>query len=127
MAQVSFQFYIDRCWPINVGEGGQQYMSLNYYLSTLNCESNTDQRIREHEVFQNMVKKAKREEKISKTSIADAMLCAEYCYYVLHVSAFDCDDKIRQVLSNDTENFPSAKFTKALNRFIRKLKKSQEE
>ncbi|KAK2553914.1 hypothetical protein P5673_024611 [Acropora cervicornis] len=40
VAQVSFQFYIDRCWPVKVGEGGQQYMSLNYYLSTLNCESN---------------------------------------------------------------------------------------
>ena len=127
VAQVSFQFYIDRCWPVKVGEGGQQYMSVNYYLSTLNCESNTDQRIREDEVFQNLVKKAKREEKISKTSIADAMLSAEYCYYVFHVRAFDCDDKIRQVLSNDTENSPSSKFSKALNRFIQKLKKNQKE
>ena len=127
VAQVSFQFYIDRCWPVKVGEGGQQYMSLNYYLSTLNCKSNRQKRIREDEVFQNVVKKAKRKEKISKTSIADAMLCAEYCYYVFHVSAFDCDDKIRQVLSNDIDNSPSFKFTKALNRFIRKLKKSQEE
>ena len=127
VAEVSFQFYIDRCWPVKGGEAGHQYMSLNYYLSSLNCESNRDKRIREDEVFQNVVKKAKREEKISKTSIADAMLCAEYCYYVFHVSAFDCDDKIRQVLSNDMDNSPSFKFTKALKRFIRKLKKSQEE
>ena len=127
VAQVSFQFYIDRCWPVKVGEGRQQYMSLNYYLSTLNCESNEHKRIREDEVFQNVVKKAKRKEKISKMSIADAMLCAEYCYYVFHVSAFDCGDKIRQVLSNDMDNSPSFKFTKALKRFIRKLKKSQEE
>ena len=127
VAQVSFQFYIDRCWPVKVGEGRQQYMSLNYYLSTLNCESNEHKRIREDEVFQNVVKKAKRKEKISKTSIADAMLCAEYCYYVFHVSAFDCDDKIRQVLSNDIDNSPSLKFSKALDRFIGKLNKSQEE
>ncbi|KAK2554004.1 hypothetical protein P5673_024718 [Acropora cervicornis] len=127
VAQVSFQFYIDRCWPVKGGEGGHQYMSLNYYLSSLNCESNRHKRIREDEVFQNVVKKAKREEKISKTSIADAMLCAEYCYYVFHVSTFDCEDKIRQVLNNDMDNSPSFKFTKALKRFIRKLKKSQEE
>ena len=127
VAQVSFQFYIDRCWPVKVGEGVQQYMSLNYYLSTLNCESNRHKRIREDEVFQKVVKKAKREEKISKTSIADAMLCAEYCYYVFHVSTFDCEDKIRQVLNNDMDNSPSFKFTKALKRFIGKLKKSQEE
>ncbi|XP_015755035.1 PREDICTED: uncharacterized protein LOC107334600 [Acropora digitifera] len=127
VAQVSFQFYIDRCWPVKVGEGRQQYMSLNYYISTLNCENNEHKRIREDEVFQNVVKKAKRKEKISKTSIADAMLCAEYCYYVFHVSAFDCDGKIRQVLSNDIENSPSFKFSKALDRFIGKLIKSQEE
>ena len=126
LAQVSFLFYVDRCWPVKVGEGGQRYMSLNYYLSTLNCESNTDQSIRQDEMFQNMVKKAKREEKISKKSITDAMLCAEYCYYVFHVSAFDCDDKIRQVLSNDIDNSPTSQFTKALHRFIRKLEKSQE-
>ena len=125
--QVSFLFYIDRCWCVKVGEGGQQYMSLNYYLSTLNCERYTDQSIREDEKFQNMVKKAKREEKISNTSITDAMLCAEYCYYVLHVSAFDCDEKIRQVLSNDIGNSPTSQFTKALYRFVRKLEKSQEE
>ncbi|XP_067024875.1 uncharacterized protein [Acropora muricata] len=127
VAEVSFQFYIDRCWPVKGGEGRQQYMSLNYYLSTLNCENNEHKRIREDEVFQNVVKKAKRKEKISKTSIADAMLCAEYCYYVFHVSAFDCDDKIRQVLSNDIENSPSFKFSKALDRFIGRLIKSQEE
>ena len=127
VAQVSFQFYIDRCWPVKVGEGGQQYMSLNYHLSTLNCKCNTDQSIREDEVFQNMVRKAKREGKISTTLNADDMLCAEYCYYVFHVSTFDCDDKIRQVLSNDIDNSPSFKFTKALESFIRKLKKSQEE
>ena len=127
VAQVSFQFYIDRCWPVKVGEGGQQYMSLNYYLSTLNCENNTVQSIREDQVFQNMVKKAKGEGKILKTSIADAILCAEYCYYVLHVSAFDCDEKIRQVLSSDTDNSPTSQFTKALDTFMRKLEKSQEE
>ena len=126
LAQVSFLFYVDRCWPVKVGEGGQRYMSLNYYLSTLNCESNTDQSIRQDEMFQNMVKKAKREEKISKTSITDAMLCAEYCYYVFHVSTFDCDDKIRQVLSNDIDHSPTSQFSKARHRFIRKLEKSQE-
>ena len=102
-------------------------MSLNYYLSTLNCESNTDRSIREDEVFQNMVKKAKRDEKISKTLIADAMLCAEYCYYIFHVTALDCDEKIRQVLSNDIDNSPTSQFTKALHRFIRKLEESQQE
>ena len=127
VAQVSFQFYIDQCWPVKVGEGGQQYISLNYYLSTLNCESKLDQSIREDEVFQSMVKKAKREEKISKTSIADAILCAEYCYYVYHVSAFDCDDKIRQVLSNDIDNSPFSQLPKALHTFIQELEKSQEE
>ena len=126
VVQVSFQFYIDQCWPLKVGEGGQQYMSLNYYLSTLNCESKSDQSIRQDEVFQNMVKKANREGYISKTSIADAMLCAEYCYYVLHASAFDCDDKIRQVLSNDIDN-SLTQFTKALHTFIQELEKSQEE
>ena len=74
VAQVSFQFYIDRCWPVKVGEGGQQYMSLNYYLSTLNCERNTDQRIREDEVFQNMVKKAKNGKKRSRKH-RSLMLC----------------------------------------------------
>jgi len=74
-----------------------------------------------------MVKKAKREEKISKTSIADAILCAEYCYYVYHVSAFDCDDKITQVLSNDIENSPFSQLAKALHTFIQELEKSQEE
>ena len=127
VAQVSFQFYIDRCWPVKVGEGGQQYMSLNYYLSTLNCESSRRRSIREDEVFQNMLKKAKREEKIWKTSIADAMLCAEYCYYIFHVSAFDCDEKIRQVLSNGIDNSPTLPFTKTLHRFITKLEKNQEE
>ncbi|XP_015748923.1 PREDICTED: uncharacterized protein LOC107328714 [Acropora digitifera] len=127
VAQVSFQFYIDQCWPVKAGEGGQQYISLNYYLSTLNCESKLDQSIREDEVFQSMVKKAKREEKISKTSIADAILCAQYCYYVYHVSAFDCDDKITQVLSNDIENSPFSQLAKAIHTFIQELEKSQEE
>ncbi|XP_067023472.1 uncharacterized protein [Acropora muricata] len=127
LAQVSFQFYIDRCWPVKGGEGGHQYMSLNYYLSTLNCESNTDQSIREDELFQNMMKKAEREEEISKTSISDAILCAEYCYYVFHVREFNCDDKIKQVLSNNIDNSPTSQFTKVLHKFIRKLKKSQEE
>ena len=126
LAQVSFQFYIDRCWPVKVGEGGQQYLSLNFYLSTMNCRRNTDQSIREDEVFQNMVKKAKREGNISTTSIADAILCAEYCYYIFHVSTFDCDDKIRRVLSNNIDNSPTSQFTKTLQKFIRKLEKSQE-
>ncbi|XP_067025537.1 uncharacterized protein [Acropora muricata] len=127
LAQVSFLFYTDRCWPVKVGEDGKQYLSLNYHLSTLNCKHNKVQSIRGDMEFQNMVKKAKREGMISTTSIADAMLCAEYCYYVFHVSAFDCDDKIRQVLSNDNNNSPTSQFTKALAMFIRKLEKSQEE
>ena len=126
-AEVSFHFYTDRCWPVKVDEGGQRYMSLNYHLSTLNCVKYADQSIRKDEVFQNMVRKAKREGKISETSIADDMLCAEYCYYVFHVRAFDCDDKIRQVLNNDIDNSPTSQFTEALHAFMKKLEESQEE
>ena len=107
VARVSFQFYVDQCWPVNVGQAGQRYMSLNYYLGTMNCCNKKDQNIRQDESFQRMVNKVKRERKLSKTSSSsfkiDALLCAEYCYYILHVSIYDRDDKIRQVLNTDTD------------------------
>jgi len=129
VATVSFQFYIDQCRPVGVEQAGQQYMSLNYYLSTMNCCNRKDQKIREDESFQTIVKKAKRQNKLSKAESSsfkiDALLCAEYCYYILHVSVYDSDDKIRQALTTDVDRSPAAQFKKKLDTFIKKLEEDK--
>ena len=100
VTRVSFEFYIDECGPAEVDAAEKQYMSLNYYLSTISCQNRDAQKIRQDEFFQRIVDKAKRQKEQFK---ADALLCAEYCYYILHIGAYNSDDKIRQVLVNSTE------------------------
>lgn len=131
VARVSFQFYVDQCWPVDVGQVGKRYMSLNYYLGTMNCYNKKDQNIRQDESFQRMVNKAKRENKLSKTGSPsfkiDALLCAEYCYYILHVSIYDHDDKIRHALNTDNDKSPTAQLAKALDTFFIRLSMHKEE
>ena len=125
---VSFEFYIDHCGPEEVDSAGQRYMSLNYYLSTINCCEKNDQKIRQDTFFQRIVDQAKREKKLSKAGSSsltiDALLCAEYCYYVLHVSTYDSDDKIRQVLTTGNCKSPAAQLDKEIDSFIAQLKEN---
>ena len=120
VTRVSFEFYIDECGPAEVDAAEKQYMSLNYYLSTISCQNRDDQKIRQDEFFQRIVDKAKRQKKQFK---ADALLCAEYCYYILHIGAYNSNDKIRQVLVNSTEESPSDQFSEMLCNFTEELKR----
>ena len=129
VARVSFEFYIDRSGPAEVNLVGKQYLSLNYYLSTMNCFHKEDQKIRDDEFFQRIVDKAKREKKLCKSDSSsfkiDALLCAEYCYYVLHVSAYDSDNRIREALTTESETSPAAQFDRRLDSFVRQLKRDK--
>ena len=111
VCEVSFEFYMVKCGPKEVDMVGRQYVSLNYYLSTMNSK---DQKIREDKYFQEIVKKARCQKKVQKIDSSsftiDAMLCAEYCYYVLHMSTYDSDDKVRQALTADVHESPSAQW-----------------
>ena len=123
LGEVSFEFYMVHCGPKEVDMVGWQYVSLNYYLSTMNSK---DQKIREDKYFQEIVKKAKGQKELQKVDSSsftvDAMLCAEYSYYVLHMSTYGSDDKVRQVLTADIDESPSPQFCKTLESFVRNLK-----
>ena len=123
LGEVSFEFYMVKCGPKEVDMVGRQYVSLNYYLSTMNSK---EQKIREDKYFQEIVKKARVQKKVQKIDSSsfttDAMLCAEYCYYVLHMSTYDSDDNVRQVLTTDMHESPSAQFCKTFESFVRNLK-----
>ncbi|KAL9979246.1 hypothetical protein ACROYT_G016879 [Oculina patagonica] len=134
IAKVAVEFYMDQSGPVEVGTVGQQYMSLNYYLSTINYSDRSEQKIREDEFFQEVVAQAKRQEKIpiqtdkaksdkdSSSFPPDALLCAEYCYHILHASAYDSEDKIRQAFNPDSDS-PAANFERTLKFFTRELTK----
>ena len=125
LAKVSFQFYLDQYGPTEVSRVGQQYVSLNYYLSTMACHNTRDQKIREDPFFQDIVDKAKRQRKSKTESFSfeiDALLCAEYCFHILHASVYDTADKIRKVLESDHSLTPASEFARKLQTFSVKLK-----
>ena len=121
LGRVSFEFYIDQCGPAEVDLVEQQYMSLNYYLSTMTCGKRSDQKIRQDKFFQGIVDTAKRQNKRrtpdSSSLKIDALLCAEYCYYILLVGTYNSDDKIRQALINGTGESPADQFTEKVRSF----------
>ena len=126
LGKVSFEFYMVHCGPKEVDMAGRQYVSLNYYLSTMNSK---DQKIREDKYFQTIVKKGRGQKKLTKNDSSpftvDAMLCAEYSYYVLHMSTYNSDDKVRQALTAaDMHEPPSAQFCETFVAFVRKLKEN---
>ena len=128
VAKVSFEFYIDQCGPAEINMVGQQYLSLNYYLGTMRCYNKKDRKIREDDFFQKIVDKAKRRKLLKTDSSSfkiDALLCAEYCYHIVHVSVYDTDDKIRQALASDTHESPAALFDRRLLSFMKQLKKDK--
>ncbi|KAJ7381046.1 hypothetical protein OS493_004642 [Desmophyllum pertusum] len=91
---------------------------------TLNCSNKNDQKIREDKSFQKIVDKAKRQKKMTTEFSSfpiDALLCAEYCYHILHVSVYDSDEKIRQALTSPADESPAAEFDRRLNSFVREL------
>ena len=123
-ATVSFEFYLEQYGPTEVSSVGQQYVSLNYYLSTMKCDTMEEQKIREDSFFQRIVDKMKREKKRNTNSSSfkiDALLCAEYCYHVLHASVYDTSDKIRMALSKDVHSTPAKEFDDKLCEFTREL------
>ena len=126
LGRVSFEFYIDQCGPAEVDSVEQQYMSLNYYLSTMNCCKRGDQKIRQDKFFQEMVNTAKRQNKRctpdSSSLKIDALLCAEYCYYILLVGTYNSDDKIRQALISGTGESPTDQFSEKVRSFREELK-----
>ena len=126
LGRVSFEFYIDQCGPAEVDLVEQQYMSLNYYLSTMNCDKRSDQKIRQDKFFQGIVDTAKRQNKRrtpdSSSLKIDALLCAEYCYYILLVGTYYSDDKIRQALINGTGESPPDQFIEKVRSFREELK-----
>ena len=125
LGRVSFEFYIDQCGPAEVDLVEQQYMSLNYYLSTMTCGKRSDQKIRQDKFFQGIVDTAKRQNKRctphSSSLKIDALLCAEYCYYILLVGTYNSDDKIRQALINGTGESPADQFTEKVRSFREEL------
>ncbi|KAL9979250.1 hypothetical protein ACROYT_G016884 [Oculina patagonica] len=126
VARVSYHFFMDRCGPAEVDVVGKQYMNLNFYLSTMNGSTKNEQKIREDENFQKIVDRAKKQTKMSKTGCPsfsiDALLCAEYCYHILHASVFDSDKKIRRALTSTTDESPATEFNRKLDAFVRTLK-----
>ena len=128
VARVSFEFYIDQCGPAEVNVVGQQYLSLNYYLGTMTCNNKKDQKIREDDFFQGIVDNAKRRKLLKTDSSSfkiDALLCAEYCFHVVHVSVYDTDDKIRQALTSDVDQPLTSMFDRRLLSFMKQLKKDK--
>ena len=121
LGEVSFEFYMVHCGPKEVDMVGRQYVSLNYYFSTMNSK---DQKIRQDEYFQKIVKNAKKEGLSKIDFTVDAMLCAEYSYYVLHMSTYDSDDKVRQALTAGIDKSPFAQFCETLKSFVRILTKN---
>ena len=121
LTKVSFQFYTDQSAPMQVNTVGKQYMSLNYYLSTLNSPIKKDQKIREDKTFQKIVDKAKRGGKMSQSDSTsfpiDALLCADYCYHIILSSVFDSDDKIREALTQRVKESPASEFHSRLKSF----------
>ena len=124
ISSVSYQFFIDQFGPAEVDLVGKQYMSLNFYLSTMNRSNKNEQKIREDLSFEKIVDKVKRQKsKAGSSSFSiDALLCAEYCYYILHVSVYHSDKKIRQALTSSIDESPAVEFDKKLNSFVSKLK-----
>ena len=126
LGRVSFEFYIDQCGPAEVDLVEQQYMSLNYYLSTMTCGKRSDQKIRQDKFFQGIVDTAKRQNKRrtpdSSSLKIDALLCAEYCYYILLVGTYNSDDKIRQALISGTGESPTDQFSEKVRSFREELK-----
>ena len=125
LAKVSFQFYLEQYGPTEVSKVGQQYVSLNYYLSTMKCQSTRDQKIREDPFFQEIVDKAKRQRKSKTESFSfeiDALLCAEYCFHILHASVYDTTGKIRETLATDHSSTSALEFSRKLQTFAVKLK-----
>ena len=125
LAKVSFQFYLEEYGPTEVSKVGQQYVSLNYYLSTMKCQSMRDQKIREDPFFQEIVDKAKRQRKSKTESFSfeiDALLCAEYCFHILHASVYDTTGKIRETLATDHSSTSALEFSRKLQTFAVKLK-----
>ncbi|XP_020612922.1 uncharacterized protein LOC110051245 [Orbicella faveolata] len=125
----SYQFFTDRCGPAEVDLVGQQYMSLNFYLSTMNSSNKNEQKIREDVFFQKIVDKAKRQKKISKTDApsfsVDALLCSEYCYYILLASVYDIEEKIREALTSNIDESPVAEFDRKVDLLSNKLRKEK--
>ena len=123
LSSVSYQFFSDRCGPAEVDLVGQQYMSLNFYLSTMASPNKNEQKIRKDDFFQKIVDK--RQKKRSKTDAAsfsvDALLCAEYCYYILLASVYDSEEKIREALTSKTNESPVVEFDRKATLFAYKL------
>ncbi len=119
--KVSCEFYTEQCRPAKGDITWQQYMSLNYYLSTMNCCNKKDQKIRKDEIFEEIVEKAN----ISDSSAfpIDALLCAEYCYHILHLSVYSSDEKIRKALTFADKESSASEFDKKLDFFLKSLKK----
>ncbi|XP_022807899.1 uncharacterized protein LOC111344893 isoform X2 [Stylophora pistillata] len=121
VARVSFQFYTDQSGPMEVKTVGKQYLSLNYYLSTLNSPFKKEQKIREDETFQKIVDKAKRGRKMSQSDSTsfpiDALLCADYCYHIILLSVFDSGEKVCEALTHRVEESPATEFQSRLKSF----------
>ena len=60
VSSVSYQFFIYRFGPAEVDLVGQEYMSLNFYLNTMKSSNKNEEKVREDDVFQKIVDKAKR-------------------------------------------------------------------
>ncbi|XP_022807894.1 uncharacterized protein LOC111344892 [Stylophora pistillata] len=126
LAKVSFQFYADQSAPMEVKTVGKQYISLNYYLSTIDSPNKKDQKIREDETFQNIVDKAKRVRRMSQSDSTsfpiDALLCADYCYHIILSSVFNSGDKICKALTLEVNESPTTEFHSRLAVYKMNLK-----
>ena len=123
VSSISYQFFIDRCGPAEVDLVGQQYMSLNFYLSTITSSNKNEQKIRQDDFFQKIVDKAKKQKKIGTSFSPDALLCSEYCYYILLASVYYSEDKIREALTSNIDESPVAEFDRKVALFADKLRK----
>ena len=127
ISSVSFQFYTAQCGPAEVNMAGKQYMSLNFYLSTINSANKNEQKIREDTSFQELVKSARKQGKPDSPSFPiDALLCAEYCYHILHVSVYGSEEKKRQVLISSIEESPCNEFDTKFNKLVSKMREETE-
>ena len=125
-ATVSFEFYLDQYGTTEVSSVGQQYVSLNYYLSTMKCDTMEEQKIREDSFFSTDRRQDEKLKTDSSSFKIDALLCAEYCYHVLHASVYDTSDKIRMTLAKDVHSTPK-EFDEKLCKFTRELDEKLQE
>ena len=119
---------MEDCQLRKAANPGPQYLSLNYYLSTIDDDSLEERKIREDKIFQKLVDAAKRQKKILKEDgefTESSLLCADYVYHLLHLSVFDSPEK-RKSLRDENSASKMKVFEEKIKSFEAKLRRQRD-